>query len=163
MTPFAKFTGFSGNTSGFGSSDKTDAPSFSSPFSSTLKKAEKPNGTTSSNSEEKNSGDTKPSASDAKPLEKQARNLEYYRQLQSLNESVLKWMQLHVDKNPCCDFTPVFNDYKKHMDTLNVTYPVKVKETASVSENKPSVVSSSSTAELSNHSASSNGIVNFFF
>lgn len=54
---------------------------------------------------------------------KSMRGIEYYRQLQSLNESVMKWMQLHLSRNACCDFTPVFNDYKKHLDTLNVTYP----------------------------------------
>lgn len=162
LTPFAKFTGFSGTASPFGSSAKTDASNFGSPFSAPAKKEEKPNGTSTSNREEKSSGDNKPAASDAKPLEKQARNLEYYRQLQSLNESVLKWMQLHLAKNPCCDFTPVFNDYKKHMDTLNVTYPVKVKDSTSVSEKKSSFTSSSTAAvskDSANHSGSSVQIV----
>jgi len=59
---------------------------------------------------------------------KVTRSIEYYRQLQSLNESVLKWMQLHLAKNACCDFTPVFNDYRKHLDTLNVTYPLLPKD-----------------------------------
>ncbi|GBM37159.1 Nuclear pore complex protein Nup50 [Araneus ventricosus] len=159
LTPFAKFSGFSGAASPFGCSAKTDASSFNSLFSATAKKEERPSGTTASKSQEKRLGDAQPSASDAKPLEKQTRSLEYYRQSRSINESVLKWMQLHLAKNPCCDFTPVFNDYKKHMDTLNVTYPVKMKETTSVSEKKPSFTSSS-TAEVSkdstNHSGSSN-------
>ncbi|KAF8797305.1 nuclear pore complex protein Nup50-like [Argiope bruennichi] len=162
MTPFAKFSGFSGVASPFSSSVKTDASSYNSCFPATVKKEEKPNGTTSS-SQEKNSGDAKACTSNTKPEEKQARNLEYYRQLQSLNESVLKWMQLHLAKNPCCDFTPVFNDYKKHMDTLNVIYPVKMKE-ATFSDNKPSF-SGSSTAEITkdnaNHSGSSNDNSNF--
>ncbi|CAL1276530.1 unnamed protein product [Larinioides sclopetarius] len=160
-SPFASSTKTDASkiNSPFASSTKTDASKSNSPFSVAAKK-EKPNGTTTaSNSQEKSSGDTKPSTSDAKSVDKQARSLEYYRQLQSLNESVLKWMQLHLAKNSCCDFTPVFNDYKKHMDTLNVTYPVKVKEATSVSEKK-ATFRTSSTAEVSkdstNHSGSSN-------
>ncbi|XP_054712462.1 nuclear pore complex protein Nup50-like [Uloborus diversus] len=61
---------------------------------------------------------------------KPARSIDYFRQLQSLNESVLKWMELHFSKNACCDFTPVFNDYKKHLDTLNLTYPFRKKESS---------------------------------
>lgn len=64
---------------------------------------------------------------------KSIRGIEYYRQLQSLNESVMKWMQLHLSRNACCDFTPVFQDYKKHLDTLNFTYPVEGKSSATAS------------------------------
>lgn len=74
--------------------------------------------------------ETKTSSSDSIPneanQEKQiSRGVEYCKKLRSLNESVLKWMQLHLAKNACSDFTPVFNDYKKHIDTLNMKYPAR--------------------------------------
>ncbi|GFT07204.1 nuclear pore complex protein Nup50 [Nephila pilipes] len=143
FSPFAKFSGFgsAAPSSAFGTTKKIDSQfgpvtKTDSPFSAAQKETEKSNG--NSIEQEKSSGDiSKPStSSENKCREKQARNLEYYRQLQSLNESVLKWMQMHLSKNSCCDFTPVFNDYKKHLDTLNVTYPVKMKESTFVSESK---------------------------
>lgn len=40
----------------------------------------------------------------------------------------MKRMQLHLAKNPCCDLSPVFNDYKKHLDTLVMKYGVNSEE-----------------------------------
>ncbi|GIY24177.1 nuclear pore complex protein Nup50 [Caerostris darwini] len=141
FSPFAKFTGFA-SASPF-SSVKTSFNADNSSFNTsvTKKDAESSNGTSSE--QEKSSGDAKPAAVlNTKPKEKQTRDLEYYKRLQSLNESVMKWMQLHLAKNPCCDFTPVFNDYKKHIDTLNVSYPVQVKESTAVTDNKKNFKSS---------------------
>lgn len=53
-------------------------------------------------------------------------------------------MQLHVSKNSCCDFTPVFNDYRKHLDTLNFTYPMREKVSV---EKSSSLHASASTDE----------------
>lgn len=98
---------------------------------------------------------------DSNPEKKKpVRSIEYYRQLQSLNESIMKWMQLHLAKNSCCDFTPVFNDYKKHLDTLNVTYPVK--NTDSSNEKYSSVPASFSSEEDSQPKTAKNNNGNLF-
>lgn len=135
ISPFAAFSGFTKSTSGSNpfSFLKNNTEASDRPFSSPMNKDKKENGNAVT-TEEKTSSDTgstkikEVTDSGAPDKQKLTRSIEYYRQLQSLNESVMKWMQLHLAKNSCCDFTPVFNDYKKHLDTLNVTYPVKSKE-----------------------------------
>ncbi|XP_015929764.1 nuclear pore complex protein Nup50 [Parasteatoda tepidariorum] len=143
-SPFAAFSGFGATSTPF-SFAKTDDNIFSE--ESRVKKFIKENITkiengkseikTEGSTTETQSPDTTSTATSSNTTSsntttsitsKPSRSVEYYRQLQSLNESVLKWMQLHLAKNAYSDFTPVFNDYKKHMDTLNVTYPVKKNE-----------------------------------
>ena len=36
-----------------------------------------------------------------------------------LNKSLLEWCKAHLEKDPVCDFRPVFDDYKKHMDKID--------------------------------------------
>lgn len=126
-SPFAKFSGFSSSTFSFSSKQPQDRQSS---FSMEPAKSEKKQNGNSETSQEKVDEKTDTVASINKG-KASTRSIEYYRQLQGLNEGVLKWMQLHLSKNPCCDFTPVFNDYKKHLDTLNVTYPVQKKPVSS--------------------------------
>lgn len=134
-SPFAAFSGFTVNRSSsnpFGFLNRNavssgDGNNSSSVTSESNTKNE--NGSSVATESKKTtevteSGDTKKSM-EACSKQKRMRNIEYYRHLQGLNESVMNWMQLHLSKNACCDFTPVFNDYKKHLDTLNLTYPVK--------------------------------------
>ncbi|OWF50667.1 nuclear pore complex protein Nup50-like [Mizuhopecten yessoensis] len=42
----------------------------------------------------------------------------YSENLKKLNESVLSWIQKHVEKNAYCILTPIFKDYEKHLDEL---------------------------------------------
>ncbi|XP_033752229.1 nuclear pore complex protein Nup50-like isoform X2 [Pecten maximus] len=42
----------------------------------------------------------------------------YSENLRKLNESVLSWIQKHVEKNAYCILTPIFKDYEKHLDEL---------------------------------------------
>ncbi|XP_067944081.1 nuclear pore complex protein Nup50-like [Watersipora subatra] len=42
--------------------------------------------------------------------------------LKVLNESMLKWLTSHTEKNPYCFFTPVFADYDKHLSSLKQRY-----------------------------------------
>lgn len=115
-----------------------------------------PNGKTEDSANFKNIGeDTKKStsisAAGESTQEKLSRGIEYCKQLKSLNESVLKWIQLHLDKNVCSDFTPVFADYKKHLDTLNMKYPARRNEsqqlTSVVKKPSPPTDNSSSTGK----------------
>merc|ERR1712131_261996 len=39
-----------------------------------------------------------------------------------LNKSLLEWCKAHLEKDPVCDFRPVFDDYKKHMDKIDKMY-----------------------------------------
>lgn len=133
-SPFAAFSGFSSVSSSpspFSFLKKTSSSDTSSSFSANANKEEKKKNGSSEivvagkSSETDSANITKSSDSNTSNKQKPIRSIEYYRHLHSLNESVMNWMQLHLSKNSCCDFTPVFNDYKKHLDTLNLTYPVK--------------------------------------
>ncbi|KFM70641.1 Nuclear pore complex protein Nup50, partial [Stegodyphus mimosarum] len=154
-SPFAAFSGFASSYSSqspFSFLKRGSSADGEKQVSTDLKKTqEKENGNSTVSQEEKSeesqtgsekvidSSRTSPSNnSNISTKEKPTRSIEYYRQLQSLNESVLKWMQLHLAKNSCCDFTPVFNDYKKHLETLNLTYPIHRKKESTVSEDKNS-------------------------
>ena len=131
ISPFAAFSGFSktsssGNPFNFLKSDVQEGDSNSDNISKMEVSKEKNGGATDEEkTNELKTTEAKQMTDSTSEKRKPIRSIEYYRQLQSLNESVMKWMQLHLSKNSCCDFTPVFNDYKKHLDTLNVTYPVK--------------------------------------
>ena len=46
----------------------------------------------------------------------------YMSLMQVLNESVLQWLNSHMEKNPYCFFTPVLDDYKTHLDDLKDKY-----------------------------------------
>lgn len=46
------------------------------------------------------------------------KNDEYYTNLKSLNISVSEWIKSHVDKNPYCLLTPIFDDYINHLKEL---------------------------------------------
>lgn len=118
-------------------------------FSSTKKiKEETPNGDSEEHAPNPSAGESSKIIS---------RGVEYCKNLKNLNESVFKWMQKYMDKNACCDFTPVFNDYKKHMDSLNMTYPVRENETDGQLKRTDVFKKSFSSDDNSN----STGIVNF--
>lgn len=44
---------------------------------------------------------------------------EYGKHLRALNKGVCSWIVEHVDKNPLCDLTPIFQDYKKHLAEID--------------------------------------------
>ncbi|GJQ69658.1 hypothetical protein Trydic_g17308 [Trypoxylus dichotomus] len=45
---------------------------------------------------------------------------EYYAKLKGLNESVSNWIKKHVDGNPFINLRPVFKDYEKYFDELEL-------------------------------------------
>merc|ERR1712131_575798 len=51
-----------------------------------------------------------------------------------LNKSLLEWCKAHLEKDPVCDFRPVFDDYKKHMDKIDKMYGHKWVDIATPSE-----------------------------
>ena len=40
--------------------------------------------------------------------------------LRALNVGVSKWISNHVEKNPYVDLTPIFRDYEKHLETIDL-------------------------------------------
>lgn len=47
---------------------------------------------------------------------------EYFAQLKGLNESVAQWIKTHVDSNPFCILTPIFKDYAKYLNEIELKY-----------------------------------------
>lgn len=45
----------------------------------------------------------------------------YYAQLKGLNQSVSAWITKHVDSNPLCILTPIFDEYKKFLNEIDQT------------------------------------------
>ncbi|KAK8761595.1 hypothetical protein V5799_027135 [Amblyomma americanum] len=57
----------------------------------------------------------------------------YHRKLARLNECFVNWLEKQLNSNPCCDFTPVFRDYNRHLDEIQRRYNTKPEPTESVS------------------------------
>ncbi|KAK2587473.1 hypothetical protein KPH14_003177 [Odynerus spinipes] len=47
---------------------------------------------------------------------------EYFAQLKGLNESVAQWIKTHVDSNPFCILTPIYKDYEKYLNEIELKY-----------------------------------------
>lgn len=46
------------------------------------------------------------------------KSTEYYSKLKGLNETVSQWIKTHVDKNPFCILTPIFQDYERFLKEI---------------------------------------------
>ncbi|KAI4462531.1 ran binding protein [Holotrichia oblita] len=57
-----------------------------------------------------------------------AKDDEYYAKLKGLNESVSNWIKKHVDTNPFINLRPVFKDYEKYFDELELLKSKKQSE-----------------------------------
>lgn len=90
--PFAGFGGFKASSN--------SAPSFSF-----LTNLNKPSDTT-------NGAASKDTINDSK-------SPEYYSKLTGLNQGVSRWIKSHVDSNPLCILTPIFQDYERYLDEIN--------------------------------------------
>ena len=40
--------------------------------------------------------------------------------LRALNVGVTQWISNHVEKNPYVDLTPIFRDYEKHLEAIDL-------------------------------------------
>uniref|UniRef100_A0A0C9RV35 Putative nuclear pore complex component n=1 Tax=Amblyomma americanum TaxID=6943 RepID=A0A0C9RV35_AMBAM len=69
------------------------------------------------------------------PLSKETQKSDsvYLRKLARLNECFVNWLEKQLNSNPCCDFTPVFRDYNRHLDEIQRRYNTKPEPTESVS------------------------------
>ena len=89
------------------------AESSSNPFGNALKSS------TKDNSKDNTAMDSRDSSDKSNEKEKDAL---YNSQIAALNTSFLNWINLHVEKNPLVDLTPVFKDYTKYMDDIESKY-----------------------------------------
>lgn len=55
---------------------------------------------------------------ESETLDKDSANEVYLENIKALNIGVLAWIKKHVEENPYVDLTPVFKDYRKHMEDL---------------------------------------------
>lgn len=74
-----------------------------------------------------------------------ANDKEYLRKLKGLNESVSKWISLHVASNPLVILTPVFRDYERHLATIQAKAPQGYKSSESLSTSEESTRTSEHT------------------
>lgn len=98
-SPFSNFGGFSANTGFSSSTSATNSSPFG--FLSKIPSAVAPpktNGTSSGTTEQKSSS-----------------QIEYLSKVKALNIAVADWIKSHVDDNPLCILTPIFDDYKKYL------------------------------------------------
>lgn len=68
--------------------------------------------------------------------EQEVRSAEFYSKLKQLNDSVAKWISMHVSKSPCCILTPIFRDYEKYYAELEGSHPVIPTNRSSVETTK---------------------------
>lgn len=50
---------------------------------------------------------------------------EFHSKLKGLNQSVLNWIKTHVETNPVCILTPIFDDYNKFVKEIESNYKNK--------------------------------------
>ncbi|KAF8570719.1 hypothetical protein P879_02165 [Paragonimus westermani] len=46
----------------------------------------------------------------------------YLKQLQTLNQNLLEWIEKHIKTDPLCILSPIFQDYEKHLKLLHEKY-----------------------------------------
>lgn len=111
--PFSGFGGFKANTGLVASTPLTNPSPFS--FLAKIPSAVTPktNGTTE---------------------EKSSTHIEYLSKVKALNIAVSDWIKSHVDKDPLCILTPIFEDYGKHLKELE---ELRKKSTPKASLEKP--------------------------
>ncbi|XP_072033951.1 nuclear pore complex protein Nup50-like [Amphiura filiformis] len=162
-SPFAAFQGFSGFGATAATSKKPDLAfggrenktkvaltpaENTAPVISAFVIKTSPEPTRTSTTSSKSLNGNGPSSTSSSSVFQANMNPEYSSQLRSLNQSVSAWIQQHVNANPLCDLTPVFEDYKKHLQEIETKYPEKEKTEAKGSgdASKTSTSSSSTTA-----------------
>lgn len=118
--PFASFGGF--GTKNNTSVNNTISPNFTN-LSSSQNLSNGNLNAKSSNSMTEKETDKLQGNQEVQPKDS-LRDVEYYRLLKGLNESLAQWIQQHVAKNALCDFTPVFRDYEKHLQDLEAKFPI---------------------------------------
>ncbi|KAF7248438.1 hypothetical protein EG68_08578 [Paragonimus skrjabini miyazakii] len=56
----------------------------------------------------------------------------YLKQLQTLNQNLLEWIEKHIKADPICILSPIFQDYEKHLQLLHEKYPHSLPSIAAI-------------------------------
>ncbi|KAF5282206.1 hypothetical protein FQR65_LT02903 [Abscondita terminalis] len=110
---FAKFIGFDKPTS----SSSSATFSFLSNLTNKTEEQPKSNGLNDTTINTTKSNTSTKTVKEA-DLEKSGKPKEYYAKIKGLNQSVSKWIQTHVDKNPFLNLSPIFRDYEKYLEDI---------------------------------------------
>ncbi|GAB1608103.1 nuclear pore complex protein Nup50-like [Argonauta hians] len=138
---FAGFSGFTStplsrpsiNSSSSSTTNNNKTPVITSPFAaagSTTPKMPTPSipapkttitpiTTISSTTAEKSHSDNGGTGAAGAPAKDSSSGNKFPVQLKKLNEGVLQWIQQHVKQDPYCILTPIFDDYRKHLDKIH--------------------------------------------
>ncbi|XP_076282675.1 nuclear pore complex protein Nup50 [Lasioglossum baleicum] len=151
-TPQNAFSFLADKNATFKTSSKTDTTTDKSPASSKASKGNE-NGT---NKEETPKIQTIPSTTVNKTNDQTDQNTskkssEYFAKLKGLNESVTQWIKSHVDANPFCILTPIFQDYKRYLEEIESKHGNESEKTSNTSEEtQPDVNKASDSKENAN-------------
>lgn len=74
--------------------------------------------------------------------------LEYYANLKGLNQSIADWITKKVEQNPFCILTPIFDDYAKHLKTIQ-----DKNQTSTAADTKPTLASANATSTTTSEPA----------
>ncbi|XP_015752517.1 PREDICTED: nuclear pore complex protein Nup50-like [Acropora digitifera] len=78
-----------------------------------------------------------------KPSDHQPSSVSYQDNIKALNESVLAWIQKHINLNPYVDLSPIFNDYKEHMKEIDLKFSASTSVTEATLNDTSTTVSTS--------------------
>lgn len=87
----------------------------------------------------------------------------YAHELKSLNQSVSAWIIKHVDSNPVCDLTPIFEDYKKHLGEIEKKRSTQKEESGAESKTKPQLATVSPPKSGQDKSSTASSFTGFKF
>lgn len=73
-----------------------------------------------------------------------AQGSSYEDNLKALNESIVAWIQKHLNTNPFVDLSPIFDDYKQHMKNIDSKFSNSTTAAANSSSTKSVTFSASS-------------------
>ena len=89
-------------------------------------------------------------------FERERHSKVFQHKLASLNKSVVSWITKHVDENACVDLTPIFTDYKNHLEQIDGEYKKALSDLKSlpgVKEMESGIVSGDVTKAVEQKSA----------
>ncbi|XP_078048872.1 nuclear pore complex protein Nup50 [Augochlora pura] len=133
-TPQSTFS-FLADKNAFSPSTKTDTKADKSP---TINRASKgsENGTNKEETPKKQtiSSTTINKSNDQTDQKTSKKSSEYFAKLKGLNESVTQWIKSHVDANPFCILTPIFQDYEKYLKEIESKHGNESDKTSNIPE-----------------------------
>lgn len=142
---FSGFAGLNNNSKGFGACSLGMKPlsSGSSNMLVNVKSGSMDTSTTQSSSSNACQNGLEAISSGTSSPANQLSSVSYQDNIKALNESVAAWIQKHINLNPYIDLTPIFNDYKEHMKSIDLKFLASPSVTEATSRPSPATESTS--------------------